>query len=59
MISRFEYRVVADDEEREYGNAAKALKNAETYRQLGLEVISTRNDFAVLFDEGVIKTPVR
>lgn len=51
--------VVADDEEREYGNAAKALKNAETYRQSGLEVIATRNDFAVLFDEGVTKTPVR
>ena len=52
------FMVVADDEEREYGNAAKAQKNAETYRQSGLEVISTRKDFAVLFDEGVIKTPV-
>ena len=51
--------VVADDEEREYGNAEKARKNAETYRQSGLEVISTRNDFAVLFDEGVTKTPVK
>ena len=51
--------VIADDEEREYGNTAKALKNAETYKASGIEIISTKDDFHTLFGNDVKKVPVK
>ncbi|MBQ1493312.1 MAG: haloacid dehalogenase-like hydrolase [Blautia sp.] len=49
------YMVIADDEEREYGDAEDAAKKAEGYKEQGIEIISMRDDFATIYGEGVTK----
>ena len=49
------YIVLADDEAREYGNAESAAQNAASYLELGLGVISMRDDFETIYGEGVVK----
>ena len=47
--------VVADDEEREYGNAESAAEKKSSYESMGIGVISMRDDFATIFGDGVEK----
>ena len=53
--SRAAYMVVADDEEREYGNAESAAEKNSSYESMGIGVISMRDDFATIFGDGVEK----
>ena len=50
------YMVVADDEEREYGNAESAAEKKSSYESMGIGVISMRDDFATIFGDGVTRT---
>lgn len=49
------YMVVADDAEREYGNAESAAKSAAGYLELGIGVFSMRDDFKTIYGDGVVK----
>ena len=49
------YMVVADDGEREYGNADSAAEKKSDYESMGIGVISMRDDFATIFGDGVEK----
>ncbi len=49
------YMVVADDEEREYGNASDAEKKKKTYSDLGIGIISMRSDFKTIYGDDVHK----
>ncbi len=49
------YMVVADDEAREYGNAADAEEKKASYESMGIGIISMRDDFATIYGEGVEK----
>lgn len=49
------YMVMADDEEREYGDAAGAEAKKAEYEALGLEIISMRDDFGTIYGEKVEK----
>ena len=49
------YMVMADDEEREYGDAAGAEAKKTEYEALGLEIISMRDDFGTIYGEKVEK----
>ena len=48
--------VLADDEEREYGDAEAAEQKKADYEERGIGVISMRDDFAVIYGEDVVKT---
>ena len=50
------YMVLADDEEREYGDAEAAEQKKADYEERGIGVISMRDDFAVIYGEDVVKT---
>lgn len=50
------YMVLADDEEREYGDAKEAEEKRESYEEQGIEVISMRDDFKTIYGDGVQKT---
>ena len=50
------YMVLADDEEREYGNAEAAAQKKADYGAQGISVISMRDDFAVIYGEDIVKT---
>lgn len=50
------YMVLADDEEREYGDAEAAEQKKVDYEAQGIGVISMRDDFAVIYGEDVVKT---
>ena len=52
------YMVVADDEEREYGNADSAAEKKADYESMGIGVISMRDDFATIYGDGVEKTEI-
>ncbi|MBQ9324187.1 MAG: DUF3574 domain-containing protein [Clostridia bacterium] len=52
------YMVVADDEEREYGNADSAAEKKADYESMGIGVISMRDDFATIYGDGVKKTEI-
>lgn len=49
------YMVLADDEEREYGDAETAAQKKADYETQGIGVISMRDDFAVIYGEDVVK----
>ena len=48
--------VVADDEEREFGDAESAEEKKEAYTKQGIGIISMRDDFKTIYGEGVQKT---
>ena len=50
------YMVVADDEEREFGDAESAEEKKEAYTKQGIGIISMRDDFKTIYGEGVQKT---
>lgn len=50
------YMVMADDEEREYGDAESAAEKEKTYAEMGISIISMRDDFKTIYGEGVEKT---
>ena len=49
------YMVVADDAEREYGDADGAEAKKESYAEQGIGVISMRDDFKTIYGDGVMK----
>ena len=49
------YMVVADDELREYGDAASAAEKKAGYEAQGISIISMRDDFATIYGDGVEK----
>ena len=50
------FMLIADDEERDYGNEEKALGLKEQWEEDGFNVISMKNDFLTIYGEGVEKT---
>ena len=50
------FMVMADDEEREYGNAETAEKKKASYEDQGIGIISMKNDFKTIYGDGVLKT---
>ena len=60
-ISKNPYRsaafmLIADDEERDYGNREKAEKLGEQWEENGFHVISMKNDFRTIYGDDVKKT---
>lgn len=53
------YMVLADDGEREYGDADSAAEKKSDYESMGIGVISMRDDFATIYGDGVEKTEMR
>ena len=53
--SALSYIVLADDETREWGNAADAEAKIAGYTALGIGTISMRDDFATIYGDGVEK----
>ena len=49
------YMVLADDEVREYGDAASAEEKAKSYTAQGIGIISMRDDFETIYGENVTK----
>ena len=49
------YMVLADDEQREYGNEQSASGKKEGYESQGLQTISMKNDFLTIYGDGVEK----
>ena len=49
------YMVMADDEEREYGDAESAAEKAKTYSEMGIGIISMKDDFKTIYGDDVIK----
>ena len=52
------YMVVADDEEREYGDAESAVEKKKTYSEMGIGIISMRDDFRTIYGDGVTRTDI-
>ena len=48
--------LIADDEERDYGNTAKAEELREKWEADGFNVISMRDDFRTIYGDNVVKT---
>jgi len=53
------FMVLADDAEREYGDAAKAAEKRTNWEERGYTVFSMAQDFANIYGEGVEKAPVK
>ena len=49
------YMVLADDEEREYGDTEAAKEKRASYEKQGIGVISMKDDFKTIYGEGVVK----
>lgn len=49
------FMVIADDEEREYGDAEEAAEKRAGYEESGFTVFSMRDDFATIYGDGVTK----
>lgn len=49
------FMVLADDEEREYGDAEGAAEKKKTYEEQGIETISMRDDFRTIYGDSVTK----
>jgi len=47
------FMVMADDEEREYGNAESAAEKRAGYEAQGIGIITMRDDFETIYGEGV------
>jgi phosphoglycolate phosphatase-like HAD superfamily hydrolase len=52
------FMLIADDEERDYGNAEKVQPLKEKWEQSGYQVISMRDDFRTIYGDDVKKTGV-
>lgn len=52
------FMVLADDEEREYGDAEEAVEKRAAYEEAGYTVFSMHDDFATIYGDGVEKSPV-
>ena len=52
------YIVLADDEAREYGNAASAAQKKADYEAQGIGTISMRDDWKTIYGDGVAKDPM-
>ena len=52
------YMVVADDTEREYGSTEGIAEKKSGYEDMGIGVISMRDDFATIYGDGVEKTGI-
>ena len=52
------YMVVADDAEREYGDAEGAEEKKKSYAEQGIGIISMRDDFKTIYGDGVMKTGI-
>ena len=50
------FMLIADDEERDYGNAEKAAGLREKWENSGYHVISMANDWRTIYGENVVKT---
>ena len=50
------FMLIADDEERDYGNAGKAQSLKEKWEQSGYHVISMKDDFRTIYGDEVKKT---
>ena len=50
------YMVMADDEEREYGDTAGAEEKKKAYSEMGIGIISMRDDFRTIYGDGVTRT---
>lgn len=50
------FMVLADDEEREYGNTEVAEKKRASYEDQGIGIISMKDDFRTIYGDGVLKT---
>lgn len=50
------FMLIADDEERDYGNTEKAEKLRSEWEGMDYNVISMRNDFKTIYGENVTKT---
>ena len=50
------FMVLADDEVREYGDAASASQKISSYEDMGIGIISMRDDFETIYGDGVLKT---
>ena len=51
------FMVLADDAEREYGDAASAAEKRADWEKSGFTVFSMRDDFATIYGDGVEKAP--
>jgi len=51
------FMLIADDEEREYGDAETATQKRRSWEEKGWEVISMRDDFKTIYGENVTKVP--
>ena len=56
LVAIAAFMVVADDTERDYGNAEKAAKLAQTWTDNGWVVISEKNDWLTIYGYDVVKT---
>ena len=50
------YMVMADDGEREYGDADGAEEKKKTYSEMGIGIISMRDDFETIYGDTVTRT---
>ena len=50
------FMLIADDEERDYGNTEKTRKLGEQWEENGYNVISMRDDFKTIYGDNVVKT---
>ena len=50
------FMVMADDEEREYGDTAAALAKKPEYENQGISIISMKDDFKTIYGDEVTKT---
>lgn len=53
------FMVLADDEDREYGEATEAAEDKASWEELGFTVFSMRDDFATIYGDGVTKEAVQ
>ncbi len=53
------FMVLADDTEREYGDAKEAAEDRADWEEKGYTVFSMRDDFATIYGENVEKAPVK
>lgn len=50
------FMLIADDEERDYGNTERARELGEQWEEYGFQVISMRDDFQTIYGDDVVKT---
>jgi len=53
------YMVLDDDEVREYGDAESAAQNLVKYENMGINIISMRDDFKTIYGDGVQKAEAK